>query len=234
MRMKRYVFFVFVLLFNSCGNAQKQLEQVPISAAAFAEKTRKLPQSPIVDVRTPEEFAKGHLPTARNIDWNGSDFEAQIQALDKSKPVFIYCLSGGRSASAAKKMCAEGFQVYEMAGGIMKWRAAGLPEIKNTSLPSDGMTLQQFQDLVPSDKVVLVDFYADWCGPCKKMKPYLEEISKDLADKVVVVRINADDHQSLCKALKIDALPVLQVYKKGIVTWTNTGFIEKSEVLKHL
>jgi thioredoxin len=116
----------------------------------------------------------------------------------------------------------------------MKWRAAGLPEIKNTSLPSDGMTLQQFQDLVPSDKVVLVDFYADWCGPCKKMKPYLEEISKDLADKVVVVRINADDHQLLCKVLKIDALPVLQVYKKGIVTWTNTGFIEKSEVLKHL
>jgi thioredoxin len=232
--MKQSVFFVFVLLFSSCGNAQKQSAQAPIPAAAFAEKIRELPQSPVVDVRTPEEFAKGHLPTARNIDWNGSDFETQILTLEKSNPVFIYCLSGGRSASAAAKMRALGFQVYELAGGIMKWRAADLPEIKSNNTPTTGMTRQQFEALVQSDKLVLVDFYADWCGPCKKMKPYLEEIATDMSDKVVVVRINADDHQSLCKTLNIDVLPVLHVYNKGVVTWTNTGFIEKSEVLKHL
>jgi thioredoxin-like negative regulator of GroEL len=64
------------------------------------------------------------------------------------------------------------------------------------------------------------------------MKPYLDEISKDMADKVVLIRINADDNQALCKELKIDALPVLQIYKNKNLTWINEGFIEKAEVVK--
>ena len=61
-----------------------------------------------------------------------------------------------------------------------------------------------------------------------------DEISKDMANNVVVIRINADDNQALCKELKIDALPVLQLYKNKIMTWTNIGFIDKSEVVKQL
>jgi thioredoxin 1 len=68
----------------------------------------------------------------------------------------------------------------------------------------------------------------------KKMKPYLDEISKDMADKVVLIRINADDNQALCKELKIDALPVLQFYKNKNLTWINEGFIEKAQVVKKL
>jgi len=116
----------------------------------------------------------------------------------------------------------------------MKWRAANLPEITANATASNGMTKQQFDALTNSDKLVLLDFYADWCAPCKKMKPYLDEISKDMADKVVVIRINADDNQQLCKELKIDALPVLQLYKNKTITWTNTGFIDKAEVVKQL
>jgi thioredoxin 1 len=81
---------------------------------------------------------------------------------------------------------------------------------------------------------VLIDFYAEWCGPCRLMKPYLEEISKEMADKVVVIRINADDNQALCKELKIDALPVLQVFKNQKLTWSNIGFIDKKGVEKEL
>ena len=66
------------------------------------------------------------------------------------------------------------------------------------------------------------------------MKPYLDEISKDMADKVVLIRINADDNQALCKELKIDDLPVLQIYKNKNLTWINEGFIEKAEVVKKL
>ena len=173
------------------------------------------------------------MPNAKNIDWNGNDFQVQVSQLDKSKPVFVYCLSGGRSSSAAKQMRESGFkQVYELSGGIMKWRAADLPE--TTSTNSTGITKQQFDDLLNTDKIVLIDFYADWCGPCKKMKPYLDEISIDMKDKVQVIRINADDNQALCKALKIDALPVLQVYKSKNLSWTNSVFIEKDAVVKQL
>jgi thioredoxin-like negative regulator of GroEL len=62
----------------------------------------------------------------------------------------------------------------------------------------------------------------------------LDEISNEMADKVVVVRINADDSRALCKELKIEAIPVLQIYKNKKLVWANTGFIEKNEVLKQL
>ena len=66
------------------------------------------------------------------------------------------------------------------------------------------------------------------------MKPYLEEISKEMSDKVVVIRINADENKSLCKELKIDGLPVLQLYKGQQLTWSNTGYIEKADVVKKI
>jgi thioredoxin-like negative regulator of GroEL len=66
------------------------------------------------------------------------------------------------------------------------------------------------------------------------MKPYLDEISKDMAEKVVVIRINADENPAICKQLNIDGLPVLQLYKNKSLVWANTGFIEKQDVLKQL
>jgi thioredoxin len=232
---KLFSIALVAILFNSCSNGQTQTTKTNLSATEFADKIKELPTAPILDVRTPNEFSKGHLANALNYDWNGKEFEKQIAPLDKSKPVFVYCLSGGRSSAAANKMRSAGFkEVYELSGGIMKWRGENLPETTNNTVASKGMTKQQFAELLNSDKLVLIDFYADWCAPCKKMKPYLEEISKDMADKVVVIRINADDNQTLCKELKIDALPVLQLYKNKTLTWENTGFIEKVEVVKQL
>jgi thioredoxin len=236
--MKRYILTslaAFTIIFNSCTNGQSQGTETNLPATEFAQKIKEQPSAPIVDVRTPEEFSKGHLQNARNIDWNGDDFGKQISTLDKTKPVFVYCLSGGRSSSAASQMRSEGFkQVYELKGGIMKWRGANLPETTDDAPRSAGMSKQQFDDLLKTDKSVLIDFYADWCAPCKKMKPYLEEISKDMADHVIVIRINADDNQALCKELKIDALPVLQLYKKQTLAWSNSGLIEKADVVKKL
>jgi len=116
----------------------------------------------------------------------------------------------------------------------MRWRAANLPETTDITTTSSGLTKQQFDNLLVTDKLVLIDYYADWCAPCKKMKPYLDEISRDMADKVVVVRINADESRALCKELKIEAIPVLQIYKNKTLIWANTGFIEKEAVVKQL
>ena len=218
-------------VFYNCSDGQSK--RTNLSAIDFANKTNELPAAPIIDVRTPDEFSKGHIQKAKNIDWNGNDFEKQIATLDKAKPVFVYCLSGGRSSLAASKMRKEGFkEVYELDGGIMKWRGANMPEV-NENKPL-GMTIQNYKDLTKSDKIVLIDFYAEWCGPCKLMKPYLEEISKEKADKVVVIRINADDNQALCKELEIDILPVLQIFKNQKLTWSHIGLIDKQGVLKAL
>lgn len=233
--MKKHIALGFVLLaflLNSCTSG---LTPASLSATDFAQKIKELPNAPIVDVRTAEEYAKGHLLNAKNIDWNKNNFDAQIALLDKSKPVLVYCLSGGRSASAVKQLNSLGFkQVYELNGGIMKWRGANLPETTELTAISIGMTTQQFDQLLNTDKLVLIDFYADWCGPCKKMKPYLDEISRDMANKVTVIRINADDNQAIAKDLKIDALPVLQLYQDKTLVWANTGFIEKAAVIKQI
>jgi thioredoxin len=233
--MGRYlsaVLAVSIIMLSSCLNGQNA--RYELDATEFAGKIKELPAATILDVRTPQEFNKGHLPDAINIDWYDNDFQKQIALLDKSGPVFVYCLSGARSAAAARLMRSQGFNtVYELSGGMMKWRAANLPETTSGN-PSKGMSKQEFDALLESDKSVLIDFYADWCAPCKKMKPYLDEISKEMADQVVVIRINADDNQQLCKILKVDTLPVLQLYKNKSLVWTNTGFISKEEVVKQI
>ena len=216
----------------SCSHSQTQSS---LSAKAFAEKLKALPEAPVIDVRTAGEFSSGHLQNAVNYDWNGSQFEAQIKTLDKSKPVFVYCLSGGRSSAAASKMRADGFsEVYELEGGMMKWRNENLPETTNNLVPSTGMSEQDFQSLLNSDKTILIDFYADWCVPCKKMEPYLNDISTEQKNTLTLIRINVEENQELCQKLGISAIPVLQVYKNRKITWTNTGFIEKETVLKAL
>jgi thioredoxin len=223
------------LLISGCTNRSTETSNTVLSPSAFAEKIEAIPSPTIIDVRTPAEFANGHVKNALNYDWNGNEFDAQIVNLDKSKPVFIYCLSGGRSSVAADKMRTVGFkEVYEMQGGLMKWRAANLPETKGAEAPREGLSKQQFDALLETNKLVLIDFYADWCAPCKKMKPYIDEISKEMADNVLVININTDENQALCKELNIDAIPVLQIYKAKSLVWSNTGFIEKEAVVKQL
>ncbi|MFZ4549792.1 MAG: thioredoxin domain-containing protein [Bacteroidales bacterium] len=226
---------IVTILFNSCSNGQSSPTGPSMSATEFSKKIAEFPDAPLIDVRTPGEFSQGHLKNAVNYDISTNEFVNQLASLDKSKPVLVYCLSGSRSTYAISYMQSNGFkQVYELSGGMMKWRAANLPETTDRTTAATGMNKQQFDNLLVTDKLILVDFYADWCAPCKKMKPYLDEISNEMAEKVVVVRINADDSRALCKELKIEAIPVLQIYKNKTLVWANTGFIEKAEVVKQL
>jgi rhodanese-related sulfurtransferase len=85
----------------------------------------------ILDVRTPDEFAAGHIEGAVNIDWYNPQFKAEIAALDKSKPVFVYCAVGGRSGQAKKLLNSEGFkEVHNLNGGIEAWKKDGLKVVK--------------------------------------------------------------------------------------------------------
>lgn len=236
--MKKYILLSFVtltLFFYSCTNGQ--ISDMNLAPTEFSKKLSENPEAILIDVRTPEEFAAGHIENSRNFDWNGDDFNNQISTLDKTKPVYVYCLSGGRSGKAASQMRSDGFkEVYELNGGILSWRNSNLPETKNMTENtfSDEMTLEQYNQIIKSDKLVLIDFYAEWCGPCKKMKPYLEEISKEMADKVTIIRIDVDKNPFISTELKIESLPTLLLYNKSINTWKNIGFISKEEIVEHL
>ncbi|MDD2797676.1 MAG: thioredoxin domain-containing protein [Bacteroidales bacterium] len=219
--------------FVSNVNAQ---QGVNLNANDFAAKIKQLPNAPIIDVRTPQEFAQGHIKNARNINVSSEDFGQQISKFDKTKPVFVYCLSGSRSGYAASMMLNSGFkEIYNLAGGMMKWRAANLPETTDSKVSvSTGMSRAEYNALLNSDKLVLIDFYAEWCAPCRKMKPDLDAISTEMKDKVVVVRINADENKTLAKELKVDALPVLFLYKNKKQVWSKLGYATKAEIVKQL
>ena len=122
--------------------------------------------------------------------------------------------------------------VYEMQGGMMKWRNASLPEIKAST--SAGMSLAQYNEMLKSDTAVLVDFYAEWCAPCKKIEPYLKKMASEMYDTVKIVRINVDENTELCKELNVSALPVLKLYKNNKLVWENLGFVTEDEVRKQI
>ena len=92
-----------------------------LTPAQFAEGLRQ-PGAVLVDVRRPGEFATGHLPGAVNIEVTAPDFGPRVAALDKTKPTYVYCRSGARSANAAGQLSAAGFaHVSNMLGGVLDW-----------------------------------------------------------------------------------------------------------------
>lgn len=231
MKIKLLFTSLFSLLILSC-NGQKNDAYENITATAFSEKIKTIPTAQIIDVRTPEEYASQHIDNAKNINWNGSDFEKNASTLDKNKPVFVYCMVGGRSKKASDKLVEMGFsKVYDLQGGIMKWNAAGL------SKPSDkiiGMCSQEYGDLLKSKPKIMINFYADWCEPCKKMKPYITQMQSDLKDQITIVRLNADENKTLIADLKLDGLPVILIYENAELKWKHIGFISEEDLKKQL
>lgn len=85
----------------------------------------------IVDVRTPQEVSFGIIEGAKTIDFYDPKFADKISALDKTKPIIVYCAVGGRSASAASKLENLGFkEIYDLKGGYRGWQGAGFPTVK--------------------------------------------------------------------------------------------------------
>lgn len=229
MKPQKIALALLVFVLASC-NGQTQKNSKLIDPVAFKKEIAATPNAQILDVRTPEEYASEHLQNAKNVNWLSADFVANTSKYDKSKPVFVYCKSGGRSHKAAEKLAELGFtNIIELEGGILKWDAAGL------SKPAEkwiGITQKEYADLLNSDKKVLIDFYAEWCAPCKKMTPYLLKMQKELGDKMVIIRLDADQNKSLLSEMKISELPTLLLYENKQLKWQHSGYISESDLKK--
>ena len=225
--------FTFVLLFTlfSC-QSQDNNKIVVLDAKTFSEQINSTEKVQLIGVRTPQEYSEENIANAKNINWNDADFAQKVASLDKSKPIYVYCKAGGRSNQAAQKLAEMGFtKIYDLDGGIMKWNSAGLGK---KSTQKVGMTQEDFNKLLISDKKVLIDFYAEWCAPCKKMAPYLEKMSKEMADKVTIIKIDADKNKSLLEEMKIDGLPTLLLYENQELKWQHSGYISEDDLTKKL
>jgi len=233
MKTKLFSLLFISFLFLSCqGQATKPVQTLDVKT--YADKLKNTEKPQLLDVRTPEEFGVEHLENADNVNVNSPDFATKAAQYDKSKPIFVYCKVGGRSAQAADKLVAMGFtEVYNLEGGIMKWTTAGMPKAGQTA-KTGGMTVEDYQKLVASDKKVLINFTAVWCAPCQKMKPYILKMQEEMKDKVKIVRVDADENKSLTEAMKIEGLPMIIIYENGKEVWRNLGYISEEDLKKHL
>lgn len=128
--MKHWILSILAVL-GLCSSCQSQDGITTLEPKQFAEAVKADSNAVLLDVRTPGEYADGHLEGAGNLDFrNAAAFDEGLMKLSKAPTYYVYCRSGRRSMAACKKMKADGFKVIDMTGGITAWKADGLPTVK--------------------------------------------------------------------------------------------------------
>nr|WP_294908450.1 rhodanese-like domain-containing protein [uncultured Lacibacter sp.] len=223
MRLSFLSVLFFLLGCNS--TAQKNTE---LSADDFE---KGLQQSPVqlLDVRTAGEYRSGHIQSALQANWNDEkEFAERTKALDKQKPVYVYCLSGPRSSAAANWLKANGFeQVIELKGGFSSWKRSGKAVEAVANIKQ--MTMAEYQQQIAGKEYVLVDFGAEWCPPCRKMEPIINQFLAEHKE-IFFLQIDGGIHTDLMKQLNAEGLPTFILLKNGQETWRYQGVLTSAEL----
>lgn len=90
--------------------------------------------------------------------------------------------------------------------------------------------MENFKDIINSDQLTLVDFFATWCGPCKMMHPVLEQLKEELGESIRIIKLDVDNNESLSVAYRIQSVPTLMLFRKGEVLWRQSGARSLSEL----
>ncbi len=212
-----------MLTIAACNQVQGQQQLSPDEFQKKLTEATSSKQAILVDVRTPAEFAQGNIEGAVNMDFRNERFDSMIAALDKQKTIFVYCASGGRSESAAEQLRQKGFsKVVDLKGGIIAWEGAGKPRA-NAKPKNREYSVAEFDEAIKGEKLVLVDFYTTWCGPCKLMAPDIERIKQEMADKVIVIKVDCEAYPDLAARYQVSGYPTVNFYRNGQVVRSMLG-----------
>lgn len=94
--------------------------------------------------------------------------------------------------------------------------------------------MSKFSELIHKETPVLVDFYADWCGPCQTMIPILKTVKEELGDAITIIKINIDKNKSLATTFQVRGVPTFMLYKSGQQVWRQSGIINKNDLIREI
>lgn len=92
--------------------------------------------------------------------------------------------------------------------------------------------MDNFNEIISSDSLVLVDFFATWCGPCKMMHPVLEQLKEKMGDRIRILKIDVDNNETLCAQYSVQSVPTLMLFRKGEMLWRQSGAMPLASLMQ--
>ena len=228
------MFFLTTTILSCAQNNQTNQDnpkiELTINTAAFSKAIAQT-DAQILDVRTAGEYQSGHIANALQANWlDPKEFKNRTQYLDKTKTIYVYCQSGGRSASAQTALIQAGFNVVNLEGGISNWRMQEMP-VEGAGDKAQ-MRVEDLGKLIQSNEYVLVDIGALWCPPCRKMQPVVDGLKQAPPKPFYFLAVDGGQDMDVMKSLKVDDLPTFILYKKGEEVWRKVGVTPKEDFVK--
>jgi thioredoxin 1 len=188
----------------------------------------------LLDVRTTSEFKNGHIADAGNLNYYALDFRKRLLLLPRNQPIYLYCNTGYRSEKAAEILTENGYaDVYNLQHGIMEWELINLPVIVEPDARRDTdntMTPEQYHAILAAGSPVFFDFYAPWCGPCRKMMPMIDSVMVEYHPEILMHKVNVDASKKLVKELKLLGVPYLVLFNRGEMVFSKNGSLTRNEL----